>query len=160
MYKNLCSIPNRFWESECSKLCSHNYMFLGSGTDLGDSSYVKNVTLLKYWWDLQLIFYYLKISNFLWRKNAAYYTPIGVYTPIGTFIQPVKALARLVSVKPSPYLLFGHVLPFPMVKREFAYWRQRKSIINKSGEFEQIILFHVSVYLSKDIFYQNVNRDG
>ena len=30
-------IPDGFWESECSKLCSHNYMlFLGSGTDLGD----------------------------------------------------------------------------------------------------------------------------
>ena len=93
LYKNLCSIPNRFWESECIRLCSHNYMlFLGSGTDLGDSSYVKNVTLWKYRCDLQLVFYYLKFSNFLWRKNAAYYTPIGVlnpirvYTPIGTFL--------------------------------------------------------------------------
>ena len=35
-----------------------------------------------------------------------------------------------------------------------------KSKINKSGEFEQIILFYSSVYISKDIFYQNVNRDG
>ena len=92
---NLCSIPNQFWESECSKLCSHNYMlFLGSGTDLGDSSYVKNVTLLKYWCNLQLVFYYLKISTFCEEKNAVYdtsigyCTPIGVYPPIRIFLQP------------------------------------------------------------------------
>ena len=36
LYRNLCSIPNRFWESECSKLCSHNMLFLGSGTVLVD----------------------------------------------------------------------------------------------------------------------------
>ena len=56
-------------------------LFLGSGTDLDDTSYVKNVTLLKYWCDLQLVFYYPKISNFLWRKNEAHYTPIGVLYP-------------------------------------------------------------------------------
>ena len=55
-----------------------------------------NTALHKYWCDLQLVFYYLKISNFLWSQNAAYYTPIGVlypdrirvYAPIGTFLQP------------------------------------------------------------------------
>ena len=31
-----------------------------------------------FWCDLQLVFRNLKIFNFLWRKNAAYYTPIGV----------------------------------------------------------------------------------
>ena len=51
---------------------------------------LKNVMLLKYWCNSQLVFYYLKISNFLWRKNAAYYTPIGVYIPIETFdLSPV-----------------------------------------------------------------------
>ena len=79
MFKNLCSIPNRFWESECSKICSHNYMlFLGSGTDLGDSSYVKNVTLL-----MQLAISFLSSKNFqlFVKKNAAYYTLIGVLYP-------------------------------------------------------------------------------
>ena len=36
---------------------------------------------MKFWCDLQLVFYYLKMSNFLWRKNAAYYTPMGVLYP-------------------------------------------------------------------------------
>ena len=34
------------------------------------SSYVKNVTLLKCWCDLQLVFYYQKISNFFRRKKC------------------------------------------------------------------------------------------
>ena len=39
---------------------------------------------------LAISFLLSKNSNFLWRKNAAYYTPIGVYTPIGTFLQPIN----------------------------------------------------------------------
>ena len=66
---------------------------------------------MKYWCDLQLVFYYPKISNFLWRKNEAYYTPIGVlypdrvYTPIGTFLQPAKLITNKSDHLTGPVIL-------------------------------------------------------
>ena len=99
MYKNLCSIPNRFWESECNKFCSHNYMlFLGSGTDLGgtNSSYVKNVTILKYWCNLQLAFSYLKFPTFCEGKMPLITPQSGYCTLIVTSPQPVEDTTRII----------------------------------------------------------------
>ena len=57
---------------------------VGNGTEV----LIQITSFFVFWCDLQLVFWNLKIFNFLGRKNSAYYTPIGVYTPIGTFLQP------------------------------------------------------------------------
>ena len=72
---------------------------------------LKNVTLLKHWCDLKRIFYYLKISNFLWRKNAAYHTlikrlffqsiPISFSSDINFHIRKWKYLSKRSEI-PSP----------------------------------------------------------
>ena len=83
LHKNYHPSLYQIQETACSYESKVYYIhFLRISWEWNRGSYTKVPSFFVLWCDMQLVFWNLKIFNFLWRKKSAYYTPIGVLYPV------------------------------------------------------------------------------